>query len=242
MAGGKSVSAVATDTPFLTSSHRPKVENALQTLENAIAAAERTISRALTNGSLGLGGIGVGRPGESGGKGSMGAGEAALKSGFGPGEPGGKQLGGPGESGGKQLGGPGESGGKQLGPPAGDDLSALNADAGQVVALFRMVADALRSLEISLAAFEGIVLGDVPADADNTGHPRLRVVDAARSALLAIRDALIGASETSILVLQHPVHGIGPAPGLGSFGRKHLAARGGLSSGFLRLLSPPPRS
>jgi hypothetical protein len=56
-----------------------------------------------------------------------------------------------------------------------------------------------------------------------------------------LREVLIGASETAILVLQHPVHGLGPTLGLGSLGRRHLAARGGLSSAALRLLTPPPR-
>ena len=124
-----------------------------------------------------------------------------------------------------------------LGPLNDGGLTMLNPVAAEVVDLFRAVATSLHSLEQAIANLEEFVFGEPPASSRIRQKRTFRVKDQIRRALRAVRDELTSASETSMLVLQHPVHGMGPAPGgLGAFGRKHLATRGGLTSGFLRLM------
>ncbi len=241
--------AVKARPPFLQKDQKPHFQEAFRLLEDAVAGAEKTISRALTNGTLGLGAIGVGNAGEGPVKGSLGVGERSVKFGFGPpGEggvkggqgPGGKDLmtrpcEGP-VKGGQGPGGEGPVKGL-LGPLNDGGLTMLNPVAAEVVDLFRAVAISLHSLEQAVANLEEFVFGEAPSDFSDQAEAEFRAKDQIRRALRAVRDELTSASETSMLVLQHPVHGMGPAPGgLGAFGRKHLATRGGLTSGFLRLM------
>ena len=245
--------AVQVRPPFLQEDQKPHFQEVFRLLEDAVTGAEKTISRALTNGTLGLGAIGVGNAGEGPVKGSLGVGERSMKFGFGPpGEGGVKGGQGPGGEGpvksGQGPGGEGPVKGGQgpggegpvkglLGPLNDGGLTMLNPVAAEVVDLFRAVATSLRSLEQAIANLEELVFGELPANFTNPAEAAFRVKDQMRRALRAVRDELTSASETSMLVLQHPVHGMGPAPGgLGAFGRKHLATRGGLSSGFLRLM------
>jgi len=235
---GKAVKARA---PFLRKDQKPHIQEAFKLLEDAVAGAEKTISRALTNGTLGLGAIGVGNAGEGPVKGSLGVGERSVKFGFGPpGEGGVKGGQGPGGEGPVKGGqGPGGEGPVKglLGPLNDGGLTMLNSVAAEVVDLFRAVAISLRSLEQAVANLEEFVFGEAPSEFSDQAEAEFRARDQIRRALRAVRDELTSASETSMLVLQHPVHGMGPAPGgLGAFGRKHLATRGGLTSGFLRLM------
>jgi len=235
---GKAVKARA---PFLRKDQKPHIQEAFKLLEDAVAGAEKTISRALTNGTLGLGAIGVGNAGEGPVKGSLGVGERSVKFGFGPpGEGGVKGGQGPGGEGPVKGGqGPGGEGPVKglLGPLNDGGLTMLNSVAAEVVDLFRAVAISLRSLEQAVANLEEFVFGEAPSAFSDQAEAEFRAKDQIRRALRAVRDELTSASETSMLVLQHPVHGMGPAPGgLGAFGRKHLATRGGLTSGFLRLM------
>ena len=62
---------------------KPHIQEVFKLLEDAVAGAEKTISRALTNGTLGLGAIGVGNAGEGPVKGSLGVGERSMKFGSG---------------------------------------------------------------------------------------------------------------------------------------------------------------
>ena len=217
--------------------------------------------RVLTNGQLGLGdapfkpGLGdVGDPfkpglGDVGDPFKSGLGDVGdpFKSGLGdvgdPFKPGLGDVGDPFKSGLGDVGDPFKAGLGDVGDPfkpgLGVTANGVVATGAMltVVDLFKLVALSLAGLERTVAALEQIVLGHnfgayVPLD-----EARQRTADQAKRAFQGLRDQISGARTTALFVICHPTQGLGPGVGgPNGAGRQHLAAIGGLSARYLRLL------
>ena len=99
------------------------------------------------------------------------------------------------------------------------------------VELFALIATSLRGIEDALAALEVAILS---TDASVTQE---RQKDNARRALANFKEQLASAREATFWVVRHPTLGLGPGSiGLTSRGRQYLASRAGFSTRHLRLL------
>ena len=99
------------------------------------------------------------------------------------------------------------------------------------VELFALIATSLRGIEDALAALEAAILS---ADASVR---QVRQKDNARRALANFKEQLASAREATFWVVRHPTLGLGPGSiGLTSRGRQYLASRAGFTTRHLRLL------
>jgi hypothetical protein len=237
---------------------RQRAMHSFRNLESALAAVEKTAKRVMTHPSLGLGpgdppfkpggGMGPGDPPFKPG-GGMGPGDPPFKpgGGMGPGDPPFKPGGGmgPGDPPFKPGGGmgpgdppfkPGGGMGIVLSVTQGGDQDAPS-EAKHIAELYSYVAGSLRELERAVAKLENLALADGTFDSIVTDEEqRQRTNDEIRRAFLELGETVTGARETALWVLAHPTYGLGPGHQLSPAGHQQLAAAGGLSPRFLRLL------
>lgn len=224
-----------------------QIVESLRWTETSLASLEKTLRRILTSESYGLGppkgsdGLGF-RP-----KGSGGMGQDSLTPkgsggmGFDNSDP--KGSGGMGASGDddRAIGiaeralGTVDLRGAKSGLAAMPAMVASSDEHGAraVAALFGLVAQSLRSLEIALANAEAVVVTNATDTGVFSSVSRARFNRAFR----LLDEASGSARRTVVLVMGHPIYGLGPgAAGVEPEMRRELAVAGGLSGGGLRLL------
>jgi Clostripain family len=234
---------------------QPRVVAALGALEGALATLEATVTRALTNGTLGLGG-GSFEPGLGVLLGAMpskvglgtdigtGTGKAGMGTDIGTGT---------GKAGmGTDIGtGTGKAGmGTDIGTGTGkagmgvrerllDEVQRMgDSQTWTAKDLFSLVAASLVELEISMAALQDAVLAPANDATADGSEGSARHADRVAHVFRSLKAQVSSAKATAVSVLLHPSEGLGPTsqPGFGLQSRQQLAASAGLSPRTLRLL------